>query len=56
MTKTAILLIVYISWILKNMYNDDLYWVETPLDWVVAFGINSFTPTIVCGLILYFFS
>ena len=56
MTKTIILLIVYIALILRNMYNHDYYWAETPLDWLYAITISAITPTIICGLILYFFS
>lgn len=57
MTKTIILLIVYIAWILKNMYSKGFLdlWLETPLDWLCAISISAVTPTIICGLILYFF-
>lgn len=56
MTKIIILLVVYVALILKNMCSDDsMWWVETPLDLLCAIGISAIKPTIICGLILYFF-
>lgn len=56
MAKTTILLIVYIALILKNLYRDfDYFCVESPLDWLYVIVISAITPTIICGLILYFF-
>jgi len=62
MTKTTILLIVYIAMILKNVcfkWYDT--WTDTPnissdiLAGIYAFVVCTIKPTIICGLILYFF-